>query len=177
MDIIQLIDARQKTRNFTSLASQFVENPQKLEALVKIALSDMNYPYPEYASWLLLHVAKLNATLLEPFLKAIIDRILTCENQSTLRNLVASSTHLTLIEYKEGKFLDRLIAFVKNDENKVALIVYSIYKLIDFTLKYPEIKHEIVEILKIKQENGLSPALKIGIRNYTMRTKKIDSLS
>lgn len=177
MDIIQLIDARQKTRNFTSLASQFVENPQKLEALVKIALSDMNYPYPEYASWLLLHVAKLKATLLEPFQTAIIDRILTCENQSTLRNLVASSTHLTLFEYKEGEFLDRLIAFVKNNENKVALIVYSIYKLIDFTLKYPEIKHEIVEILKIKQENGLSPALKIGIRNYTMRTKKIDSLS
>lgn len=177
MDIIQLIDARQKTRNFTSLASQFVEKPQQLEALVNIALSDLNYPYPEYASWLLLHVAKLNATLLEPFQTAIIDRILTCENQSTLRNLVASSTHLTLIDYKEGEFLDRLIDFVKNDENKVAIIVYSIYKLIDFTLKYPEIKHEIVEILKIKQENGLSPALKIGIRNYTKRTKKIDSLS
>ncbi len=177
MDIIQLIDERQKTRNFTSLASQFVENPQKLEALINIALSDLNYPYPEYASWLLLHVAKANATLLEPFQTAIIDRILTCDNQSALRNLVSISTHLSLIEYKEGEFLDRLISIVKNNENKVALIVYSIYKLVDFTLKYPEIKHEIVEILKIKQENGLSPALRIGIRNYTIRTKKIDLLN
>lgn len=177
MDIIQLIDARHKTRNFTSLASQFVENSQQIEALVKTALSDLNYPYPEYASWLLLHVAKANATLLEPFQTAIIDRILTCDNQSALRNLVASSTHLTLIDYKEGEFLDRLISIVKNNENKVALIVYSIYKLVDFTLKYPEIKHEIVEILKIKQENGLSPALRIGIRNYTIRTKKIDLLN
>jgi hypothetical protein len=76
---------------------------------------------------------------------------------------------LPLIEYKESEFLDKLIDNIKDDSNKVALFVYSIYKLIQFTKKYPEIKPEIEGIISLKEE-PMKPAMKIGIRRYLKET-------
>jgi hypothetical protein len=60
------------------------------------------------------------------------------------------------------------------DENyKVATQVYALYLLIDFTKKYPEIKQEILEIIKIKAEKPHTPALKMGIKNYLKATLSI----
>jgi hypothetical protein len=71
-----------------------------------------------------------------------------------------------LTDYREGDFLDSLINHVKNEENKVALRVYCLYKLTSFIQRYPEIKVEIDAVLEIIQENPMSPFMKIGIRNF-----------
>ena len=90
-----------------------------------------------------------------------------------MRNLCNTCSNLPLIDYKESEFLDQLIAFIKDDSNKVALCVYAIYKLIQFTEKYPEIKPEIVGIIELKQTVTIQPAVRIGIRNYLKATKSI----
>jgi hypothetical protein len=62
---------------------------------------------------------------------------------------------------------------VKNEENKVALRVYSIYKLTEFVQRYPEINVEIDAVLEIIQENPMSPFMKIGIRHFKEICRKI----
>ena len=90
-----------------------------------------------------------------------------------MRNLCNTCSHLPLIDYKESEFLDQLIDFIKDDSNKVALFVYGMYKLIQFTQKYPEIKPEIEGIIELKQTVNIQPAVRIGIRNYLKATKSI----
>lgn len=154
------------------LSDEYIKDAVLLEELVELSVSDLPHPYPEYSSWLMIHIAKKSPEVLEPFQPKMIDRILVSTNQSVLRNLVNVSEMLPLIEYKESEYLDRLVHFITDDSNKVALFVYSIYKLIQFTHKYPEIKYEIEGIISLKQE-PLKPAMRIGIRNYLKEVKNI----
>jgi hypothetical protein len=102
----------------------------------------------------------------------MIDRILSSENQSVLRNLTNVCHSLPLIDYKQSELLDRLITFISDDTNKVALFVYGCYKLIQFVQKYPELKSEIEAIFSMKPE-PLKPAMRIGMRNFRAATKNI----
>lgn len=167
----QLIDTYYKTHDLTKQAIRFIEDPRLLDELISIATSDLAHPYPESASWIMTHIQKLSPEILAPFQPQIIDTLLRSQNQSVLRNLMNVTASLELIEYKESELLDRLIAFIKDDSNKVALFVYAMYKLVQFTEKYPEIKTEILGIIALKESNPLQPSIKIGIRNYLKRTK------
>jgi len=169
-----LIDQMYMTRDFTHLAELYINDSNLLRELVEVATSNMSHPYPEYASWLLVHISQKNQSVLESYQPQMIDRILVSENQSVLRNLVNTTNNLSLSQYKESEFLDRLLHFITDDSNKVALFVYAIYKLIQFTNKYPEIKSEIEGIITLKESQELRPALRIGIRNYRLKTKHLN---
>lgn len=171
MSVKQLIEQNYKTREFTKLADLFILDPSLLDELVAIATTELPHPYPEYASWLILHIVKKAPELIEPYQALFINRILVSTNQSVLRNLTNASVSLPLIPHKESEYLDRLIQFISDDSNKVALFVYGMYKLIQFTKKYPEIKFEIDGIIALKQTQNMQPAIKIGIRNYQKFTK------
>jgi hypothetical protein len=69
--------------------------------------------------------------------------------------------------------LDRLMHILLDPINKPALFVYAIYKLIQFTEKYPEIRREINEMIELKSQETVTPAVRIGMRNYLLRTKHI----
>jgi len=168
-----LLEEHYKQHGFPKLAARFIQEPQLIPELVEIAISDLIHPFPECASWLLTHIVKTNPELLEEFQPLFIDCLFHSANQSVLRNLCNTCSHLPLIDYKESEFLDQLIAFIKDDSNKVALFVYAIYKLIQFTEKYPEIKAEIEGIIELKQTVTVQPAVRVGIRNYLKATKSI----
>ncbi|TNF48127.1 MAG: hypothetical protein EP305_06265 [Bacteroidetes bacterium] len=165
--IKELIDKTYRTQNFPKNAELFIREPRNIPELVNVAISDLSHPYPEYASWLLIHISKEDTRLLIPFQEQLIDRILTSDNQSVLRNLVNTIQTLPLIDYRESELLNRLIIFISDDRNKVALFVYALYKLIQFVKKYPEIDFEIKSILSLKQE-PLKPAMRVAIRNYNL---------
>jgi hypothetical protein len=175
MSVLTLIEKNYKSSNFLLLADHFVQHPTSLEELVGLATSKLAHPFPEYASWLLIHVEKKSTGILAPYQPVFIDYVLEGNNQSVLRNLVICCQVLPLIEYRESAFLDKLIAFVADDTHKVALHMYAIYKLIQFTRNYPEIRTEIEAIFALKEENGktkgnLKPAMRIAIRNYRQKT-------
>lgn len=165
-----LIDSHFKSKDFVLLSRDFAKGTYPIEKLIACAVSNLPHPYPEYASWLIIHVAKSNPEKIEPFINQMIDRVLTSNNQSVLRNLICTTLFFELTSYRETAFLDRLLSFVSDESNKVALSVYSLYKLIQFIAKYPEIKIEIDGILALKQE-PMKPAMKVAIRNYSEKTK------
>jgi hypothetical protein len=178
MPVITLIKENYKSSNFLLLADNFVQQPSLLDDLVGVATSQLSHPFPEYASWLFIHVEKKSPGILIPFQKDFIDYLLNGNNQSVLRNLLNCCQVLPLIEYQESAFLDKLLAILGDDTNKVALQVYAIYKLIQFTQKYPEIKTEIEALFALKEEIGnssakIKPAMRVAIRNYRQKTVQL----
>lgn len=173
MNIQELILTHYKSRDFIQQHTYFIENPHFFPELIDVAHSDLNYPFPQYASWWLFHIARSNSKVLLPYQNQLIDGVLENENVSVLRNSMGVLLELPMTEYKEGFLLDRLFHFFQSDKYKVAIEVYALYLLIDFTKKYPEIKQEIIEIIKIKEEKPHTPALKMGIKNYLKATKSI----
>jgi hypothetical protein len=178
MSVITLIKENYKSSSFLLLADHIVQQPTLLQELVEVATSQLPYPFPEYASWLLIHVEKKSTGILIPFQPNFIDYLLHGKNQSVLRNLLNCCHVLPLIEYQESTFFDQLLLFVADDTNKVALQVYAIYKLIQFTQKYPEIKTEIEALFALKEENEnssakLKPAMRVAIRNYRQKIAQL----
>jgi hypothetical protein len=172
MTVEEALINRVKEPKFTEWHRNFVSYPEQIPDLVELALGSKKAPLPAHASWLLIHVAKADWNLLAAYETAFIDCFLKSNHQSILRNLLVTLLEFPLTDYREGDLLDSLINHVKNKENKVALRVYSLYKLTEFVQRYPEIKVEIDAVLEIIQENPMSPFMKIGIRHFKEMCRK-----
>lgn len=153
-------------RDIVKVTSIIIENPVYINDLIYVINTVSEHPYPQYGSWLLHHVLKKDTKILKTYINEIIDIVLTSNNPSVLRNLTASIILIPLNEYKESELLERLIFLLQHSESKPALRVNSIYKLIQFTQKYPDIKSEILNILDIIEEQYPAPSIKVAIREY-----------
>lgn len=172
MTVEEALIHRFKEPKFTEWHRNFVSHPEQIPDLVELALGSKVAPLPAHASWLLIHLAKADWSLLASYEHAFIDHFLVSTNQSILRNLLVTLLEFPLTDYRESEVLDALIAHLKNEEDKVALRVYSLYKLVEFVKLYPEIKTEIDAVLELIQENPMSPAMKVGIRNFEKTCRK-----
>lgn len=172
MTVEEALIHRFKEPKFTEWHRHFVSHPEQIPDLVDLALGSKKAPLPAHASWLLIHLAKADWNLLVSYEHAFIDYFLVSTNQSILRNLLVTLLEFPLTDYRESDFLDSLINHVKNEENKVALRVYSLYKLTRFVQRYPEIKAEVDAVIELIQEHPMSPAMIVGIRNFEKMCRK-----
>lgn len=160
----QIIDLR-TSGNKTALISYLKKRDDLIPNVVLLSCNKDNYPIQEYSSHLLLHLFKSGEFDLDDYYPQIVDAILTSDNQTVLRNLVCCIQQISLQEYRESQLFDRLIQFLQNPSNKVALHVYSIYVLMQFIQKYPDLKTEVEEVIFF-QTNGKSPAYQVALSKF-----------
>ncbi len=139
-----LLDFRLVKRDPKKFVSWYKAHPDELQELIDMILRLDEYPYKEYASWILTHLCKSGEFDFQYLYPDLVDLTFRTDNQSVLRNVVQCITTLTITDYRESEFIDQLIGFIQNSDNKVALHVYSIYVLIQFVKRYPELLPEIL---------------------------------
>lgn len=161
-----------QSRNFKFYTNFFIQNPNHIGEIISFIEKKEKYPFSEYGSWLLTHIVKLDQSCILPFEKQLIDIVLNeVENQSVLRNCMNVLQFLPINSYKESELIDQLISFIKNGKNKVALQVYSMYNLVKFVKKYPELKDELSIIINMFYSERTA-AYKAGFNNFLKRIKK-----
>jgi len=171
--ICELIDLYRKKPAFQEQFTLFVERSEWIPDLWETVKSNLPHPYPEYAAWWWLHLGLKHPEKVIDYQLRMLDLMLVNENQSVLRSVVRVLSTLPYSDYKESECLERLLYFVEKEENKVALQVYALYTLVGYVQLYPELKSEIETLLEFKEEVGLQPAMKVGIRNFRKAIKKI----
>lgn len=172
MNLRDLIAGIRKEGNYSEVEDYFIANPNDINTLVQFVINHEPYPIEEYASWVLLHISKRKPERVRGFYNSLIDVSFSTSNQSVLRNVICIIDNLSISSYRESEFIDLLIKFIQNPKNKVALQVYSIYVLIQFVTKYPELHAEIKQVIDIN-ETEKSPAYKVAKRNFQLKTKNI----
>lgn len=155
--------------NRSELIGPFQKDQKKLDDLVKIVENLEEYPLSEYASYALTHLQR-QGTDLTKYRQQFIDTLFKTDNQSVLRNLTNILSKEELTEYRESELIDLLIGFVQDPKNKVALHVYSIYLLVKFIHKYPELKDEIEQVIELNSK-GKSAGWQVAKRNFYKWTK------
>jgi hypothetical protein len=170
--VYQLIESNKRSLGFPSLAEVFISNPQQMPELVEIAISKLEHPFPEYSSWLLTHISKKAPHLVQPFYKKILLALITANNETVKRNLLGAVKYQPLYSFKEGVLLDQLLKWIAEPNCKPAIFMYGLEKLVQFCKKYPELYHEIDEIIKLRMENELTPAMKVSIRKFKLLKKQ-----
>jgi hypothetical protein len=164
--VYQLIEANKKSLGIPNLAAVFLKDPNLLPELVSLAIGKLEHPFPEYASWLLCHVAKQSPDLVQPYYKKILPALLATNNQTVQRNLLGVIKYLPLLPYKEGELLDALLKWVALPECKPAIFMYGLEKLFQFCKKYPEIYHEIEEMINLRSTIEVTPAMRVSINRF-----------
>ncbi len=144
----------------------FLERKYGVETLIKYSASRETYPLPDYSSWVVTHLVKEFPERMKDYQPQIIDAFLLSENQTVLRNLAVAFLLQPLIEHREGELYDSLIKHLLNADNKVALHVNCVYKLIQFVKKYPELKDEVDSCVQIRLEKSTTPSFKSVCKKF-----------
>jgi len=152
VNVRMLIDQNRKSLNFPKYADLIIEHPESVKELVDLAVSGKAFHYPQYASWLLLHIARKRIDLVHPFYQSIIEGILTTRNRSALRSLLGVSLCLPLESYRQVDFLDRLIQIASDPESKPGHLLYANRKLEEFKKLYPDLQEELNLIRELRNE-------------------------
>ncbi len=164
--ILQLIDTERKQIKFAEKHVYFIEHPEKLEALWQVITSDLAHPYPEYAAWWWSHLgAKMPEKILK-FQQEMIRLCTTSKNQSVLRSVLKAMVDIQRPEENSDLWLENQIQIIEDDWYNVATKVYAAYNLAKWKKEYPELMHEIAELLALKVEKGATPALKMAHKNF-----------
>ncbi len=141
-----------KSTEFLGLVDTFATEEATVKGLVELAASDERHPFPQYASHLLLHIARSYTDKLEVHYESLIDTILSTQNTSVQRNLLGAILCVSLRSYREGELLDWLFAVLNHPDSKPGLLNYSVRKLSQFVEHYPELTQEIMLALELREE-------------------------
>lgn len=161
-----------KSTEFLGLVDVFASDDQLVEGLVELVASDDRYPFPQYASHLLLHIARSHVDKLEHRYKSLLDTVLSTTNTSVQRNLLGALLCTPLRPYRDGELLDWLFSVLNNPESQPGLLNYTVKKLAQYVSVYPELDKEIVLALELREElSGKSGWVKWGKQVMKPKTK------
>lgn len=172
MDIREKILEIRTVFDKTAFVDYFVNRPKEFDELMNCIFSLNEYPYKEYASWILIHVSQSGKIDLQPYYPKLVDILFKTKDQTVLRNVSRSLHQFHVTDYRESEFVDLLISFIQNYENKVALQVYSMYLLTQFIKKHPELKEEITQIIALHRTKKTA-AYHSAERNFHKLLRKI----
>lgn len=171
MDIREKILEIRTTFDKSAFVDYFVQRPNELDELMKCIFRLEEYPFKEYASWILIHISQSGKVDLSAYYNELIDVLFKTDDQTVLRNVTRSLHQFKVTDYRESEFIDLLISFIQNYDNKVALQVYSMYILAEFIKKYPELKEEIVQIIALHR-TGKTVSYGAAERNFHKMVRK-----
>lgn len=164
------------SRDKKAFIKYFSESRERLEMMLSEIWELSEHPYKEYASWMFLHIVKSGKIDCSDYYSKLVDTLFKTEDQTVLRNTVNALWQLEITSYRSVDLIDKLIGFIQDSSNKVALQVYSIYLLIQFCERYPELIPEIREVIEINSE-GKSAAYRVAHQNFEKRMIKASRTS
>ena len=170
--LIEESTAHRLNREF--IRDYVIQNPKKLEFLMKIALNEKDKIHFK-ACWSLELIFELKLELLFPFLDAFTSKISFYKNDSAIRPVskiclfLSKSKTIQLSENQETKIIETCLDWLIQDE-KVATKAYSMRALYNFGKKHPWIHEELKTILSQDYPNH-SAAYKAAARDILKKLK------
>ena len=138
-------------RDYKMFSAMAVQNESNIDNMLELCLT-VKYPFPQYSSWLMSHVAEHHVKILIPFQDKLVDAFLKCTDHSTKRNLANALLKLPETNYKDGERMDCLFKILQNSDAKVALKAYAMYLLVPLVKPYPELQRELKLVLHSRLE-------------------------
>lgn len=162
-----------KERNIQLEVDYILANRERLNDLIALLKTELNYPYPEYASWLLCHLVKADIDLVDNYKSELIELLFSSKNNSLLRNVMNVLNVLPFNESENSELLNLCLSFIEDSYCKVALQVYAIYYILNFVMVYPGLKGEVIQLLEMNYANR-SSAYKAAVKKFKVKVDKIN---
>lgn len=167
------IRAFRADRNYARFVDELVHDEALSEGVLNL-LQEQTYPFPEYSSWILAHVAKRQPEFLLKHQDTLLEVLLTTANQTVQRNLLGLLLDLPQTEHRAGELLDFCFRELVSTDSKVALKAYSMYMIARYVAVFPELEAELTAAMELAGQYPQTPAFLAAARKVSkqLRTTK-----
>lgn len=163
MNLEKLIDPFPIKEEAILIAKSIAENPSYIKDLWKICISDKKHSWR--ATWLMDKVYNVAPDLVRLYIPQIIELIPNLDNESKSRQFLKLVSLEPLPKNISGEFINHCFDLLISNTSAVALKVYAMQILYNFSLQEPDIQNELALIIEEGLENGTA--------GYCSRAKRI----
>ena len=160
------------TRNFAELVPVLAKD-EVLRMAIFDEIASIEYPFPEYASWIAVHFYEKYPELMSrKQFDSMVSVLLQTTNHSVQRNLTNALVNAPFDCSENGELLDLLIDFLHQSEALPALKHHSL-RMIEkhFLPVYPELMHELKTLFEVIS-NHPKASMQSMARNFEKKYHK-----
>ena len=165
------IDRYINDRKMPKMMNYFKSRPELVHPLFELVKTNAKYPYAEYASWILVHIAA-KKRFYKVYQSETCELFLHAGNQTILRNCSRALMYTGFPEEAEGLVLQKCTEILEDSTNNVAAQVNAIYLLIPIVKKHHELKNEILQLIEF-HSRGKSSSYSAAFQKFIKKTGKI----
>lgn len=148
--------------------SQRIIKTNKISEIVILFLSN-NHKISQRASYYFMTIVDIDCQLFMPYIDTIIQKLNHKLSDTQKRNIMRWLQFIEIPEKYESKILNCAISSLEHLEESIALRAYSMRVSYKIAIKYPELKNELITLMKHNVENNASA----GIKNCGEKTIKL----
>lgn len=165
MDVREYLDKFREHRKMKPTLQRLKKDEDFLAGILE-EIPKNEYPYSEYAAWIIQHFFEHTRTDFAPYKKRIVGYILESQSTSAQRSLIHIFTKLKPQVQENGELLDHLFRLLDNPDSPVAVKVIC-FKAIEkqYLKAYPELLQELgLRIERMKTDER--PSIQALRRNF-----------
>ncbi|PKQ60635.1 hypothetical protein BZG02_18780 [Labilibaculum filiforme] len=163
MELKKLLDPFPVKEEALLIAQSISENPVYMNDLWKICISSKKHSWR--ATWLLDKVYDIAPDLVRLYIPQMIELIPKLQNESKLRQYLKLISLEPLPTNISGDFINYCFDALISSTSAIAIKVYAMQILYNFSLQEPDIQGELTLIIEEQMENGSA--------GYCSRARKI----
>lgn len=147
MDLLERIRLEHTRKNCLRIAAWVGNQQSRFDQLVHIFLKG-DYSDAQRASWPLGEAVMANPALVKKHLKALVSNLdKTGQHEAIKRNTIRILQFIQIPPALQGQVMDRCFRYLTSPTEKPAVKAYSLTVIHQLSAQYPEIIHELREII------------------------------
>ena len=137
------------------------QKPELIRQLWEIYLSDQE-PVSRRAAWIIDTASERNPEWIEPYISQLIDLLPSFQHDGMKRHGLRMISRCTVPEEKSAELVNICFQWLLSPSEAVAAKFFCMHILYDFSLKMPEMKHELIDSIEFQMEEGTPGFKSIG---------------
>ncbi len=171
MNLGAILKEKQSKENRDAIIKYVGSSQEKMEELMSFFFSD-DLRTCQNASWPMTYLAEKYQHLIHPYLKQMNENLNHPHHDAVIRNTVRVWQFLDIPEELQGPIYERCFEYLADYDRPVAVRAFSVAVLYNITLKFPDLKHELIELMEDVYPHG-SSGLKNRLKKAILNLKKI----
>lgn len=164
---------KEHSRNQALKIAGWIGNDKKRFSRLLDLFLHAEYRVVQRSAWIISHVTDNHPELAKANLKLLVNRLDDEDiHVAVKRNVIRVLQNMDIPENLQAKVMNKCIMYVTDPKETVAVRCFSMTVLANLTKKYPEIKHEVEEVIAVCMKNSTA-GLRARVR---MIQKELDKI-
>lgn len=143
------------------IVTEVSDNPSRIEELMA-CFFDKELRLCQRAAWPVGMISDYRPDLIIPYLEKMLTNLDSPHHDAVVRNTFRTLQNIDIPEEIEGLAFEKAFNFLLDPQNATGIRVFAMTVCGNIALKYPELKHELIPVIKEQMPHGSAGYLSRG---------------